>query len=259
MRSDSTGNTLLLEQDKSADEIQKRHRVKMIAQYGEEDWRKKQEDDLKRVQAKLKEMESSKPKTVPRIEKKPPINAEPYVESNTTDKTQMRASEEVKKQGVSIEEGSNKPDVVEDEMIESEPKSDRKELKPVDYKGNYLGSKKAIKDKIFNKSRGSKSLQNATTLLFYLIQHSAWKDKNDKHHTYKNWYLKKRLIVASRSQEQMALDLGVSVSTIKRWLDDLERDKLIERAIEGRENVYILGKVIGDTELFFYERDRVQK
>ena len=54
------------------------------------------------------------------------------------------------------------------------------------------------------------------------------------------------------------MDLGVSVSTIKRWLDDLERDKLIERAIEGRENVYILGKVLGDTEFYFYEKNRAQ-
>jgi len=254
MRSESIENAQFLEQDKNADEILKRHHDKMIAQYGKEGWRKKQEDDLKRVQAKLKEMESSKVKTVPRTEKKPPINTKPYVEINTTDKTQMRASEEEKRQGVCLEKGSNKPDVVEDEMIESEPKSDRKELKPVEYKGNYLGGQKAIKDKIFNRSRGSKSLQNATTLLFYLIQHSAWKDKNDKHHTYKNWYAKKRLIVASRSQEQMALDLGVSVSTIKRWLDELERDKLIERDIEGRENVYILGRVHGDKEFFFYER-----
>jgi hypothetical protein len=161
---------------------------------------------------------------------------------------------------------SESKEVDENVVITNEPEAEQrnesekgsKKLQPVEYKGNYLGGQKAIKDKIFNRSRGSKSLQNATTLLFYLIQHSAWEGKNDKHKTYKSWYAKKRLIVASRSQEQMALDLGVSVSTIKRWLDDLERDKLIERAIEGRENVYILGKVIGDTELFFYEKDRAQ-
>ena len=90
--------------------------------------------------------------------------------------------------------------------------------------------------------------------MIYLIQHSAWKDKNDKHRTFKNWYAKKQLIVASRSQGQMALDLGVSVRTIQRWLDELERDKLIKREIENRENVYILGRVRGDKEFFFYER-----
>lgn len=143
----------------------------------------------------------------------------------------------------------------EPETINAEPEPSGKELKPVEYKGNYIGGKKAIRDKIFNKTRDSKSLQNATTLLFYLIQHSAWKGKNDKHHTYKNWYAKKRQIAASRSQEQMAADLGVSVRTIQRWLDELERDKLLKRDIEGRENVYILGRVRGDKEVFFYERE----
>jgi len=36
MRSESVGNEQFLEQDKMADEILKRHRAKMIAQYGEE-------------------------------------------------------------------------------------------------------------------------------------------------------------------------------------------------------------------------------
>jgi hypothetical protein len=142
----------------------------------------------------------------------------------------------------------------EPESINAEPEISGKKLKPVQHKGNYIGGKKAIRDTIFNKSRESKSLQNSTTLLIYLIQHSAWEGKNDKHDTYENWYLEKRKIVASRSQEQMAADLGVSVRTIQRWLDELERDKLIERDIEGRENVYILGKVKGDKEFFFYER-----
>jgi len=222
---------------------------------------------LKRVAVKLKEKESSKPKVVPRTKEKPFSNVNTYVETKNVEKTLMRASETEKKKGVGIKADSTQIDIADDVVITNEPDAEqrnepengRKKLQPVEYKGNFLGGQKAIKDKIFNKSRGSKSLQNATTLLFYLIQHSAWKDKNDKHKTYDNWYVKKHRIVASRSQEQMALDLGVSVSTIKRWLDDLERDELIERAIEGRENVYILGKVIDDTELFFYEKNRVQK
>jgi len=50
----------------------------------------------------------------------------------------------------------------------------KKILKPVEYKGNFIGGKKAIKDLIFERARGSRALQNATTLLLYLIQHSAW-------------------------------------------------------------------------------------
>ncbi len=253
MRTEFIKNTNNIEHDQMAAEIQKRHRDKMVSIYGEEGWAKKQEEDLNRVQAKLKELESSKSSTVPRTEKKLISNINPCADSKKAEKTQMTAPEAGKIQASDIKEDSIKHGGGDDVLNEPDPKSEKKELKPVEYNGNYLGGKKAIKDKIFNKTRASKALKNTTTLLFYLIQHSAWEGKNDKHQTYDNWYSKKRLIVASRSQEQMAVDLGVSVSTIKRWLDALEKDGLIKKDIEGRENVYILGKVIGNTELFFYE------
>jgi hypothetical protein len=132
----------------------------------------------------------------------------------------------------------------------------KKKLKPVEYKGNFIGGKKAIRDMLFKRARGSRALQNATTLLLYLIQHSAWQGKRDKHKTYDHWYGKKKKIVASRSQEQIAIDLGVSVRSVQRWLDLLENDKLMRRENEGRENVYILGVVAGDKEQFFYEIDK---
>jgi len=137
----------------------------------------------------------------------------------------------------------------------SEP-ARKKILKPVKFKGNFIGGKKAIKDLIFERARGSRALQNATTLLLYLIQHSAWQGKRDKHKTYNHWYGKKKMIAASRSQEQIAIDLGVSVRSVQRWLDALEKDKLIRRDIEGRENVYIVGVVAGDREHYFYEMDK---
>ena len=64
------------------------------------------------------------------------------------------------------------------------------------------------------------------------------------------------MIAASRSQEQIAIDLGVSVRSVQRWLDALEKDKLIRRDIEGRENVYIIGVVAGDREDYFYAMDK---
>jgi cell division protein FtsB len=134
----------------------------------------------------------------------------------------------------------------------------KKILKPVKFKGNFIGGKKAIKDLIFERARGSRALQNATTLLLYLIQHSAWQGKRDKHKTYNHWYGKKNMIAASRSQEQIAIDLGVSVRSVQRWLDALEKDKLIRRDIEGRENVYIVGVVAGDREHYFYEMDKAR-
>lgn len=127
----------------------------------------------------------------------------------------------------------------------------KKKLKPAEYKGNFIGGKKAIRDVLFKRARGSRALQNATTLLLYLIQHSAFQGKRDKHKTYDHWYDKKKKIVASRSQEQIAADLGVSVRSVQRWLDLLEEDKLIKRENEGRENVYILGVVARDKERFF--------
>ena len=132
----------------------------------------------------------------------------------------------------------------------------KKKLKPVEYKGNFIGGKKAIRDMLFKRARGSRALQNATTLLLYLIQHSAWQGKRDKHKTYDHWYGKKKKIVASRSQEQIAADLGVSVRSVQRWLDLLEKDKLIRRENEGRENVYILGVVARDEEHYFYAMDK---
>jgi DNA-binding transcriptional ArsR family regulator len=132
----------------------------------------------------------------------------------------------------------------------------KKKLKPVEYKGNFIGGKKAIRDMLFKRARGSRALQNATTLLLYLIQHSAWQGKRDKHKTYDHWYGKKKMIATSRSQEQIAADLGVSVRSVQRWLDLLEKDKLIRRENEGRENVYIVGLVARDEERFFYEMDK---
>ena len=146
--------------------------------------------------------------------------------------------------------------VHKDAVLPSEAEILKRELESVEYKENYLGGKKAIQAKLYNRARSCKSLQNATTLLLYLIQHSAWEGKNDKHNTYKRWYEKEQLIVASRSQEQIAKDLGVSVRTVQRWLDELEQDRLIHRDTEGKENVYILGKVVGSHEVYFYHRSK---
>ena len=90
-------------------------------------------------------------------------------------------------------------------------------------------------------------------LLFHPIQHSAWDGKVDKHRTYKHWYEEKRLIVATRSQEQMAMDLGVSVRTVQRWLDELEEDFLIQRTVEGRRT-FTFWKVGAAHEVYFYQR-----
>ena len=151
-----------------------------------------------------------------------------------------------------------RPIVVRESAVPpSEAEMLKKQLESVEYKENYLGGKKAIKARLYDRAKSCKSLQNATTLLLYLIQHSAWEGKNDKHDTYKHWYEKEQLIVSSRSQAQISKDLGVSVRTVQRWLDELEQDRLIHRDTEGRENVYILGKVVGGShEVYFYHRSK---
>lgn len=105
---------------------------------------------------------------------------------------------------------------------------------------------------------------NPTALLMILLKHRTWKGKFDKHHTYDYWYQKKGLIVASRSVEQLAHDVGVSEKTIRRWLNDLEKNGDIEK-IKGtgdgykRENIYVLGEVNEDgTETLYYNRN-IQK
>jgi len=132
----------------------------------------------------------------------------------------------------------------------------QKKLQAVEYENKYFIKNK--KAGVFNMARKAKSLQNPSTLLDYLLQHKAWKNKKtgeykkDKHNTYTDWYVKRKLIVASRSVDQMAVDLGVSKSTIIRWTRALENDGIIQKVKVGLENVYVLGKVVGDKELYYY-------
>jgi hypothetical protein len=97
-----------------------------------------------------------------------------------------------------------------------------------------------------------KSLRNPTILLLYLLHHQNWKGKKDKHNTYDYWYCKRHLIVASVSIEQMAADLEMSEKTIRRYLKSLERDEVIIKHKVGLENIYILGQVLGQDELYLY-------
>jgi len=108
---------------------------------------------------------------------------------------------------------------------------------------------------IYNMARKKRSLRNSTTLLLYLLQEKAWEGKKDKHKTWDHWYVEKGLIVASISVDQIAADLGAPSRTITRWSNELEDDGLIGKETENHDNIYILGKVIGGKELFFYSGD----
>lgn len=81
-----------------------------------------------------------------------------------------------------------------------------------------------------------------------LMQHRSWVGKVDKHHTYTHWYKEKGKIVASRSVEQLAQDMGASEKTIRRWLNELEANGDIQK-VKGDDvgykldNIYVLGEI----------------
>jgi len=106
---------------------------------------------------------------------------------------------------------------------------------------------------LVNKAISCPSLKNKTTLLLYLIHHRSWKGKKDKHNTYDYWWREKHLVVASRSRDQIALDLGMCEKVISKWIRELIRDGLIKKFTVGRENIYAVGRVVAGKEVLFYE------
>jgi hypothetical protein len=122
-------------------------------------------------------------------------------------------------------------------------------LKPKQYSNEHFST---VKAGLFNVARSNKGLRNPTTLLLYLLQHRAWEGKRDKHDTYDTWYLKRRLIVASVGEEKICADPGVHEKTVRNWTKTLEKSGVIRKLKDGQENVYILGEVINNKELFYY-------
>jgi hypothetical protein len=76
--------------------------------------------------------------------------------------------------------------------------------------------------------------------------------KKDKHDTYDTWYRKRRLIVASVGVEKICADLGVHEKTVRNWVNALHKSGVIRKLKDGKENVYVLGEVINNEELFYY-------
>lgn len=121
-------------------------------------------------------------------------------------------------------------------------------LEPTVFKNNRYSH---VKDGVFNMSRKCRSLQNPTTLLLYLLQNCCWEGKKDKHDTYCTWYLKRNLVVASISVEKMCADLGVHEKTIRNWANALQKDGMIKKVKEGKENIYVLGEKVDGKELLY--------
>jgi predicted transcriptional regulator len=118
-----------------------------------------------------------------------------------------------------------------------------------------------IKNELLDSIRNSLVLKGPLALLFYLIRNKAFpmQSDNTKHKIKEVWYDQKGKIVASRSVERMATDLGVHRATIIRWLDDLVSEDLIRKEKEFRENVYVLGEIKNKKEIYFYAEKKDDK
>lgn len=103
----------------------------------------------------------------------------------------------------------------------------------------YVNVKSAL---IYN-IKDSACYKGPLALLLMLLLERNWGKKKDKHNTYYYWRKERGYVVASMSQEFMARKLGVSESTIKRYLDALVKNGDVIFHLEGRENIYVLGSV----------------
>jgi hypothetical protein len=110
-----------------------------------------------------------------------------------------------------------------------------------------------IEGEIKKLMKTNKVFRTRSMFLMYLIQEGPWSGKSDKHKTWSNWYCQQNLIVTSIGQEKMSQDTEVPIGTIKRWLKELEDEKLIKRKYEWGELVVIVGEIINGMDVYLYE------
>jgi hypothetical protein len=138
------------------------------------------------------------------------------------------------------------------------PERNEHKNKPID--GQFL----ALSYNKFFKNEGlMKKIANKTGLLLVLLQNKVdWK-KNEKLNLYQEYFVKRKLLVASISRVQLARMFGKEKRRITAWTKVLEKDGLlkIERIACDEDddrrikyNVYILGEVNDDgTYTYYYE------
>ena len=80
-------------------------------------------------------------------------------------------------------------------------------------------------------------------------------DMNEKLNLFQEYFVNRKLIVASISRAKLARMFGVHKRTITNWLGQLQKDGLIkidripcddDDDLRHKYNVFILGKVMGD-------------
>ena len=115
--------------------------------------------------------------------------------------------------------------------------------------------------KFFNNEELMKKIANKLGLLLVLLRHKVDWDKNEKLNLYQEYFVKRKLIVASISRPRLAEMFGREKRRITEWAKALEKDGIlkIERISciddddnRKKYNVYILGEVNDDGGYTYY-------
>ena len=119
-------------------------------------------------------------------------------------------------------------------------------------------------EKFFNNEELMKKIANKTGLLLVLLKNFVDWDKNEKLNLYQEYFVKRKLLVASISRPRLAKMFGRDKRRITAWVKKLEKDGLlkIERISclddddhRKKYNVYILGEVDdAGNKTFYYEK-----
>ena len=138
------------------------------------------------------------------------------------------------------------------------PERNEHKNKPID--GQFLA---LSYNKFFENEGLMKKIANKTGLLLVLLQNVVDWNKNEKLNLYQEYFVKRKLLVASISRVQLARMFGKEKRRITAWTKVLEKDGLlkIERIACDEDddrrikyNVYILGEVNDDgTYTYYYE------
>ena len=145
------------------------------------------------------------------------------------------------------------------EDFDFEPKKNEHKQKPID--GQFL----ALTDKqFFNNEELMIKIANKTALLIVLLRNKVDWDKNERLNLYQEYFVKRKLVVASISRPRLAEMFGRDKRRITEWAKALEKDGIIR--IERiscmdddynwkKYNVYILGEVNDDgSYTYYYEK-----
>lgn len=136
------------------------------------------------------------------------------------------------------------------------PKKNEHKQKPID--GQFLALEY---ERFFNNEGLMIKIANKTALLLVLLRHKVDWDKNERLNLYQEYFVKRKLVVASISRPRLAEMFGREKRRITAWAKALEKDGIIKieriHCIDDDDNrkkcnVYILGEVNDDGSYTYY-------